>query len=83
MDGSVLVYSVEVSSHEANVFRHRTDFTLDAHMSLQSYSLGEGCCSTTLTGPGKVYMQSMNFQKFKEAVTVTVMEDDTRGGDQQ
>ena len=68
---------------------------------------GEGCCSTTLTGPGKVsatfrevqflssrtitksrltllsiqvFMQSMNFTKFKEAVQVTVMEDDTRGG---
>lgn len=42
---------------------------------------GEGCCSTTLTGPGKVWMQSLNFQKFREAVQVTVYEEDMdRGG---
>jgi len=41
---------------------------------------GEGCCSTTLTGPGKVWMQSLNFQKFKEAVQVTVYEDEMDRG---
>jgi uncharacterized protein (AIM24 family) len=41
---------------------------------------GEGCCSTTLTGPGKVWMQSLNFQKFKNAVQVTVNEEDMDRG---
>jgi uncharacterized protein (AIM24 family) len=41
---------------------------------------GEGCCSTTLTGPGKVWMQSLNFQKFREAVQVTVYEEDMDRG---
>lgn len=36
---------------------------------------GEGCFSTTLTGPGKVFMQSMNFQKFRDAVQTTVIDD--------
>mmetsp|Transcript_8833 Transcript_8833/g.21802 ORF Transcript_8833/g.21802 Transcript_8833/m.21802 type:complete len:304 (+) Transcript_8833:1-912(+) len=40
---------------------------------------GEGCFSTTLTGPGKVYMQSMSFERFKAAVTQTITEED-RGG---
>jgi len=39
---------------------------------------GEGCFSTTLTGPGRVYMQSYGFSKFAAAVQQTVMED--RGG---
>lgn len=36
---------------------------------------GEGCFNTTLTGPGKVWLQSMNFLKFQNAVRQTVMED--------
>jgi uncharacterized protein (AIM24 family) len=36
---------------------------------------GEGCCSTTLTGPGKVFMQSMPFIKFQQAVQQTVIDD--------
>ena len=36
---------------------------------------GEGCFSTTLTGPGKVFLQSMCFSKFKAAVTTTVIDD--------
>jgi uncharacterized protein (AIM24 family) len=36
---------------------------------------GEGCFSTTLTGPGKIFMQSMNFQKFQDAVQTTVIDD--------
>jgi len=39
---------------------------------------GEGCCSTTLSGPGKVWMQSMNFQKFKNNMQFTVNEDDIK-----
>ena len=39
---------------------------------------GEGCFSTTLTGPGKVFLQSMNFKKFQESVQTTVIDD--RGG---
>ena len=42
---------------------------------------GEGCCSTTLTGPGQVYMQSMTFTKFAAAVQVAVdQEEMDRGG---
>mmetsp|Transcript_17514 Transcript_17514/g.48592 ORF Transcript_17514/g.48592 Transcript_17514/m.48592 type:complete len:135 (-) Transcript_17514:282-686(-) len=40
---------------------------------------GEGCFSTTLTGPGRVFMQSFSFAKFAASVQQTVMED--RGGD--
>lgn len=40
---------------------------------------GEGCFSTTLEGPGRVYMQSMNFERFKAAVSQTITE---RGDDQ-
>jgi len=36
---------------------------------------GEGCFSTTLTGPGKVFLQSTNFKKFQEAVQTTVIDD--------
>eukprot|EP00978_Attheya_sp_CCMP212_P020092 scaffold57136_cov47-Attheya_sp.AAC.2 len=36
---------------------------------------GEGCFNTTLSGPGKVWLQSMNFLKFQNAVRQTVMED--------
>lgn len=39
---------------------------------------GEGCFSTTLTGPGKVWLQSMNFKKFQAAVVQTTEMD--RGG---
>ena len=42
---------------------------------------GEGCFSTTLTGPGKVFLQSMCFSKFSAAVQQTVMEDRGSGGD--
>jgi len=43
---------------------------------------GEGIFSTTLTGPGQIWMQSSNFQKFTDAVQQTVVEDDKmdRGG---
>ncbi|KAL3924822.1 MAG: hypothetical protein SGILL_000807 [Bacillariaceae sp.] len=37
---------------------------------------GEGCCSTTMSGPGKVYMQSMSFQRFSAAVAQTIERDD-------
>jgi uncharacterized protein (AIM24 family) len=40
---------------------------------------GEGCFSATLTGPGRVYMQSMSFARFKAAVAQTIEE---RGGAQ-
>lgn len=36
---------------------------------------GEGCCSTTLTGPGKVFMQSLSFKKFANAVQQNQMDD--------
>jgi len=36
---------------------------------------GDGCCATTLTGPGKVWMQSFNFSKFRDAIQVTVVEE--------
>jgi uncharacterized protein (AIM24 family) len=36
----------------------------------------EGCCSTTLKGPGRVYMQSMSFARFQAAVTQTIERDD-------
>lgn len=42
---------------------------------------GEGCCSTTLTGPGRVYMQSMSFQRFHAAVQQTITEDERGGND--
>lgn len=37
---------------------------------------GEGCFSTTLTGPGRVYMQSMSLQRFAAAVTQTITEEE-------
>jgi uncharacterized protein (AIM24 family) len=40
---------------------------------------GEGCCSTTLKGPGRVYMQSMSFGRFQAAVAQTI-EDRGDGG---
>jgi len=42
---------------------------------------GEGCFSTTLTGPGSVWMQSMNFTKFRNAVQVTVYEEEMDRGE--
>ncbi|GAX19566.1 hypothetical protein FisN_19Hh144 [Fistulifera solaris] len=41
---------------------------------------GECCFSTTLTGPGKVFLQSMSFYKFQQAVQQTVVEEKDRGG---
>jgi len=41
---------------------------------------GEGCCAATLTGPGNVWMQSLNFQKCREGLTVTVNEEDMDRG---
>jgi uncharacterized protein (AIM24 family) len=35
---------------------------------------GEGCCSTTLRGPGRVYLQSMSFARFSAAVTQAMEE---------
>eukprot|EP00535_Pseudo-nitzschia_heimii_P000429 CAMPEP_0197188234 /NCGR_PEP_ID=MMETSP1423-20130617/17490_1 /TAXON_ID=476441 /ORGANISM="Pseudo-nitzschia heimii, Strain UNC1101" /LENGTH=302 /DNA_ID=CAMNT_0042640021 /DNA_START=55 /DNA_END=963 /DNA_ORIENTATION=- len=40
---------------------------------------GEGCFSTTLSGPGRVYLQSMSFGRFAAAVQQTISEDE-RGG---
>lgn len=40
---------------------------------------GEGCFSTTMTGPGKVWLQSMSFKKFQAAVQTTVYEEMDRG----
>jgi len=37
---------------------------------------GEGCFSTTLTGPGRIYLQSMSFQRFSAAVTQTISEEE-------
>jgi uncharacterized protein (AIM24 family) len=37
---------------------------------------GEGCCSTTMSGPGKVYMQSMSFARFSAAVAQTIERDE-------
>ena len=36
---------------------------------------GEGCFSTTATGPGRIYMQSSSFTKFSQAVQQTVIDD--------
>lgn len=36
---------------------------------------GEGICSSTLSGPGRVYLQSFCFEKFAEAVQQVAMED--------
>jgi uncharacterized protein (AIM24 family) len=33
---------------------------------------GEGCFSTTIEGPGRVYMQSMSFNRFQAAVSQTI-----------
>jgi len=41
---------------------------------------GEGCFSTTLTGPGRVYLQSMSVDRFRAAVTQTITEEDRGGG---
>jgi uncharacterized protein (AIM24 family) len=38
---------------------------------------GEGCCSTTLKGPGRVYMQSMSFSRFQAAVSQTIERDES------
>lgn len=38
---------------------------------------GEGCFNTTLTGPGRVWLQSMSFEKFHARVAVTQNSDDT------
>ncbi len=35
---------------------------------------GEGCCYTTLEGPGKVWIQSMSFEKFQDEVRAVVVE---------
>lgn len=37
---------------------------------------GEGCFSTTLTGPGRVYLQSMSLQRFAAAVQQTISEEE-------
>jgi len=42
---------------------------------------GQGCCLTTATGPGKVYMQSMSFNKFMGAVQQVVVEERTQQQD--
>lgn len=39
---------------------------------------GEGFFNTTMKGPGKIYMQSMNIYRYANAVTTTVVEE--RGG---
>ena len=36
--------------------------------------------NTTLTGPGTVYFQSMSFEKFKEALHITVNANKQAGG---
>ena len=41
---------------------------------------GEGCCSTTLKGPGRVYMQSMSFKRFQAAVSQTIQDRGDGGG---
>lgn len=33
---------------------------------------GEGCCNTTVTGPGDVYIQSLSWEKFKKSMAVKV-----------
>jgi len=33
---------------------------------------GEGCCNTTITGPGTVYLQSMTFTRMHNALSFTV-----------
>ena len=33
---------------------------------------GEGCFNTTLTGPGEVYVQTMSFERFKQALKTVV-----------
>jgi uncharacterized protein (AIM24 family) len=38
---------------------------------------GEGCCSTTLKGPGRVYLQSMSFHRFQAAVSQTIERDES------
>lgn len=37
---------------------------------------GEGCFSTTITGPGRVYMQSMSYERFSAAVAQTISEEE-------
>lgn len=41
---------------------------------------GEGCFSTTLTGPGRVYLQSMSSERFRAAVTQTITEEERGSG---
>jgi len=40
---------------------------------------GEGLFNTTMTGPGKIYMQSMSFRRYGNAVRTTVVEERTSG----
>jgi len=59
-----------VIDHDSVVgFEHTT--RLGARFSGGPFTIccgGEGCCVNTLSGPGKVILQSMSFQKFKAAV---------------
>jgi len=41
---------------------------------------GEGCFFTKLMGPGKVWLQSMSFERFRSQIQVTVTEDMDRDG---
>jgi len=42
---------------------------------------GEGFFNSTMTGPGKIYMQSMNISRYRTAVTTTVVDRDGSTGD--
>lgn len=41
---------------------------------------GQGCYNTTVKGPGKVWVESMGFQKMKRALNVTVQKQNNNGG---
>ena len=67
---------------EEKVCHFLSRFAIFYHAKAKLTSITPGIFSTTFTGPGQIWMQSSNFQKFTDAVQQTVVEDDTmdRGG---
>ena len=62
-------------------FSKNMEFQVEVAACCSSQCFGGECCYNVLTGPGKVYMQSMSFQKFKRVISPPKEKDDDDDGD--
>ena len=72
---------VVIDSHSLVAFTDQCKMDITPVGSLSTMCCaGQGCYNTTVTGPGKVWVESMGFEKMKRALQVVVQQNNQGAG---